>query len=56
MQWRRQKGQPGICPHGPSAIQQAVVSECTHQADQGENSNLQLIYFNIFQIIFIFQH
>ena len=29
-------------PPGPSAIRQALGRECTIQADQGENGNLQL--------------
>ena len=41
-QWRSQGGQPGICPPGPSAIRQALGRECTLQADQRENGNLQL--------------
>ena len=33
-------GQPGICPP-PLGLRQALGRECTHQADQGENGNLQ---------------
>ena len=32
-------GQPGICP--PLGLRQVLGRECTHQADQGENGNLQ---------------
>ena len=33
-------GQPGICPP-PLGLRQALDRECTHQADHGENGNLQ---------------
>ena len=35
------RGKPGICPP-PLGLRQALGRECTHQADQGENGNLQL--------------
>ena len=39
------RGQSGICPPpplGPLAFRQDLGRECTHQADQGENGNVQL--------------
>ena len=40
IQWRSQGGQPDICPP-PLGLRQALGRECTHQADHGENGNLQ---------------
>ena len=59
------RGQPGICPP-PPGLRQALGRECTHQADQGENDNLQLqssqnsnitvlgnLYYYLYQYIYI---
>ena len=41
MQWRSQGGgNRAFAP--PLGLRQALGRECTHQADQGENGNLQL--------------
>ena len=41
-------------PPGPSAFRQDLDRECTHQADQGENDNLQLFSRQNSNIIRIF--
>ena len=38
----KHKGATGHLPPPPLGLRQALDRECTHQADQGENGNLQL--------------
>ena len=41
-QWRSQGGNRAFAPPPlPLGLRQALGRECTHQADQGENGNLQ---------------
>ena len=44
-QWSSEGATGHLPPFGPSAIQQAKALKCTHQVDQGKNTNHGRSYY-----------